>query len=689
MPGKKEKSKWSFRSIFSRSKSKNAGQDSGINGTSVQKQQTPPSYTNIASGYKQLLVDADALGNAKIKHDKKDDLEKLHKKKSDLYQKYEEAISVSGANESTVQSWQRENMESNKQSAEIVFEATEKKVSKNIEAREALEKHKGTALVKVVQHATEVKKKDDVMEEDLFAPIQSGLTQKERKVQEDKRRALAAKKEELAEERKEAEAKNAKKESRDSKMEKAGFLSTMGGFLGTVFGSIADSAETLASAGVDTKSSLDSLKKGETGRLEFLKDNSTSWTGGLGIAAAGLSLISGIVSMVELGRGLVKTIKHSKKGHSDAQEKWLDARTALGNICETVSNLIGAVAPFTSMIPFLGSVLGIADSGLQMVVGSMNLATNSVHAVMMRHDKEKLWKEIERKRKKYVAAKNEEDARYFDVDSIGDNHTASQAYDRKQKFSSIDQKRRGLLKTVAEAQNIEKIERTAKTSKNASEFAGAEMEISTRLSAMRRDWHEGKLGMTREDYKKSMHQMEALQLMSQYRTAEKAAKKMHKAIGHDVEGLATNGTKIVGNALSLAGQITAASGFGATLIAAGVGVNMVEGAYEQGRTAGSFLYKQFRKFSGAQANKENTRAEMGAYLYDKMISLGSDNVEWDNNFFKLDGVPDYRIREESKSMNELYSIVRRGLDARVSTLLGATTADDMKGALAEAFGQED
>lgn len=116
---------------------------------------------------------------------------------------------------------------------------------------------------------------------------------------------------------------------------------------------------------------------------------------------------------------------------------------------------------------------------------------------------------------------------------------------------------------------------------------------------------------------------------------------------------------------------------------------MVEGAYEQGRTAGSFLYKQFRKFSGAQANKENTRAEMGAYLYDKMISLGSDNVEWDNNFFKLDGVPDYRIREESKSMNELYSIVRRGLDARVSTLLGATTADDMKGALAEAFGQED
>lgn len=687
MPGKEKK--WSFRSIFSRSKSKNAGQDSGINGTSVQKQQTPPSYTNIAFEYKKLLTDAETLGNAEVKHNKKDDLEKLHKRKSDLNQKYAEAISVSGANEDTVQSWQRENMASAKQSAEIVVETTDKKLSKNIEARESLEKHKDSALVKVVQYATKVKKKDEVMEEDLFAPIQSGLTKKERKVEEDKRRALAAKKEKLAEERKEAEAKSAKKESRDSKMEKAGFLSTMGGFLGTVFGSIADSVETLADAGVETKSSLDALKQGKKGRLEFLKDNSTSWTGGLGIAAAGLSLISGIVSMVELGRGLVQAIKHNRKKNVDAQEKWLDARTALGNICETVSNLIGAVAPFTSMVPFLGSSLAIADSGLQIVVGSMNLATNSVHAVKMRHDKEKLWKEIERKRKKYADA-GSIDASYFDVDSVEGKSISSQNGKRKQKFSSIDQKRRGLLKTVAEAQGIEKIELNEKSSKNASEFAGAEMEISTKLSAMRRDWHEGKSGMTREDYKKSMHQMEALQLMSQYRTAEKAAKKMHKAIGHDVEGLATNGTKIVGNALSLAGQITAASGFGATLIAAGVGVNLAEGAYEQGRTAGSFLYKQFRKFSGAEANKQNTRAEMGAYLYDKMLSLGPDYVEWDGNFFKLDNsVPDYRVREESKSMNELYSIVRRGLDARVSTLLGATTADDMKGALAEAFGQED
>ena len=164
---------------------------------------------------------------------------------------------------------------------------------------------------------------------------------------------------------------------------------------------------------------------------------------------------------------------------------------------------------------------------------------------------------------------------------------------------------------------------------------------------------------------------------------------MSKASGHDIEGLITNSVNIVAEALKLVGEATAATGFGAAMFAAGTIVSISEGGYEMGREGASKLYKVFRKRYGSEKNKENTRSEMAEYLYDKMLSVSPANVEWEGDFFKLDdSVKDYRVREESRSMDELYGILRQGLDARVSLLVNAPTPKDMKKAMAAAFSQD-
>ena len=151
----------------------------------------------------------------------------------------------------------------------------------------------------------------------------------------------------------------------------------------------------------------------------------------------------------------------------------------------------------------------------------------------------------------------------------------------------------------------------------------------------------------------------------------------------------TNFISLGGHITTLAGEITAASGVGASLIVAGAAVNATVGFYELVRDVASGGYKLVQKFSGAKANKDNTRKEMGMFLYDKMVSIGPDNVPWTGEFFDVsDSVPDYKIRQERESMDELHNILNRGLDARLSSLVITPTKDYFIDTLASAFAQD-
>ena len=53
-----------------------------------------------------------------------------------------------------------------------------------------------------------------------------------------------------------------------------------------------------------------------------------------------------------------------------------------------------------------------------------------------------------------------------------------------------------------------------------------------------------------------------METMEQYREADKAQKKMGKALLHNVESVITGGTNVVANGLKLAGEIASDTGVG-------------------------------------------------------------------------------------------------------------------------------
>ena len=62
--------------------------------------------------------------------------------------------------------------------------------------------------------------------------------------------------------------------------------------------------------------------------------------------------------------------------------------------------------------------------------------------------------------------------------------------------------------------------------------------------------------------KTQKRELEAMETMEQYREADKAQKKMGKALLHNVESVITGGTNVVANGLKLAGETASATGVG-------------------------------------------------------------------------------------------------------------------------------
>ncbi len=626
-----------------------------ISAQPMQMQQTP-AFWQIGSDYNAFAEKAaNFASNEKAKHAKKTELDAMAREKKALDDRYTEAVNtpveMKGMDFDLAD--EKETMEQRKSNADEVWSSTEEKAQKQIAAREQLEKYRGSSTMAVIKHAKKMS------EQDQQADAPQPSTEKTR----------------AANARNAANAEKEKKDKREGHEGRAGFAGAIMSILSAIWSSISDGKSAVKGiAGV--------AEDEVTGTaVEQLKKNAGGAEGGLNNMAAIMSLFNAILSAIGLGRSIAKAAKNVDNFARDGQERWLDCRTILQNITDLFGNLVGAAAPFIDLVPFLGPSLNIAVSGMQIVVSSMNLGSNIYHKHQTEVQKEELWAQIERKRKKYTGV----EAGYFDI--------APGETKRKRSWSKIDQKRKMLRQIVGVSMGADRgtveSRKWWQTKTNQTYYADAEARISTRISAYRDRWHKGELTESAEEYKKKMHAMEALELMAQYRNVEKAQKKMNKSIGHDVENLLTSSTKVVGNAMVLAGEITAASGAGLVVMGAGKAVVTAEDIYEMLRGVYGMTRTGIRKTFGAEQNKENTRGEMAAYLYDKMLSLAPPHAEWaGEDFFKLDAtVPDYKVREMGRSVEELNNILRKGLDARISDIMATKNSSIMKEALASAFGQ--
>lgn len=618
---------------------------------------TPPAYTKIAARYATVKEGVDKIGRSKKKHMEGEHLATLTKEKEKVDKEYEVAfkkeIPESKAKDKDVRAQeerrrqelqrQKDAMQTKKEETDSALETVTGKVSKNIAAKEKLKTYEGKLLPKVIRHASELSTGDELVKTD-----DASLSEEEK---QDKKK--------LTIERAEKKKKFKKQDKEAGVFEKTGLARTVALHGATIAGAISDGVSQFKFPDREAIEKFDKYK----------------WFDGATDVGSALSILAAVEATGSFVKSCIDTHRRNKSETVDDQERWQDARLILGKISDLFSALIGAAAPYTALVPVLGPILNIADSLLQCIVGGMNLFTNVYHKHKMSGERARIWQVIAERREKYKKKGDTESAGYYNMDGIG----ATGLFKRSRQWSQADAKRKQLQETVAN--------QVYANGARPAEFQASSMEtgISGRLSQLRQDKHDSKLSSEEEKtYRRNKHAMEALQLMSHYRTVEKAEKKMTKAIVLGAEGLATNTVKIVGNAALLGGTITA----NPAAAGAGVGINITEGGYEVARFVGSQIYKKIREAYGSQARKEETREQMAEHLFDRMVSLGPGKQKWSGEFFSLDDVEDYKIREYRAGMDELDTTIRRGLDARASTLLSAPTGKDMKAALAAAFSQD-
>lgn len=597
----------------------------------------PPTYQQVIDGYASLNEKMGTLLQDQYKHKKKQALENLTKEKEGIDQEYVKANgSLATKNMDANQEDKYMEMQATKQAADMGLTLMTEKVNKSIAAKEHLETYRGKLLPKLVKHADSLKQGDDKIAKVNTASFNLQELKEAGQLNIDRRK-----------QKKTFE----KSDKQDGVLEKTGLANTILQHGTTIISAISDG--------------VSQFKFSDRDAIEKFKDY--KWFDGFGDAASLLSLLSLVESGAEFVKACIDTHKRRTSGNIDRQEQWKDARMIMEQIAGLFSTMLGAVAPYTALVPLLGSILGIVDSGIQCLIGGMNLFTNIYHGSQMHKERKRIWAEIERKRKKYEKQKDETSAAYYTMEGTGKG-----VFKRSRDWSKIDAKRKKL--------RDEDLKGTV-----------SDGELSSRISKLREERHQAieesgtRFGDDRKSYKEKMRAMEALQLMNHYRAVEKAEKKMDKAVAHDTEGLAKNAVKIIGNAVSLGGEISA----NPIAAAAGYGINVAEGGYEMARDAGSAVYKQVRKWYGAEGRKQETRSQMADYLFDKMVSLGPTAQKWTTDeFFDLT-VKDYKIKEYGQSMDELNTVLRKGLDSRMTLLLSAPTGADMKKALAAAFSQDE
>ncbi|MBS6397847.1 MAG: hypothetical protein KH452_11980 [Clostridiales bacterium] len=405
------------------------------------------------------------------------------------------------------------------------------------------------------------------------------------------------------------------------------------------------------------------------------------------------SVIGSVASVLSAGLHLISLVKSSvqmfKEEHTgdadpkvDGQERWNKARDMLHQIVDIFGDALGLADGFISVIPLLKPTLAIIKDGLSMVVDFADLFTNSTHIEQMRRQRNRIYERIQKKKEKYSSGAKKDTA-------------AAEAYDVKKQWFQfrsdvVDDKRKDMMKTVALANQgqpdeIRIVQGADLRSRNDSRYREAQYGLGQRIVQMKASGAD----------KSKIRQMEALEMMEQYRETDKAHKKMVKALLHNLESIIKGGVAITSSGLKIVGQLASLTGVGAVAGGAAYGsavaLDVASAGYELTRNAVSSAYGGIRKLVGTEANKETTRTDMALSMMYKMQEITESSV-WENRKFKesagLDLAQPKDVIREGRNVEHLRSILRDGLDARVSSLIASQNAGELKEKIAASFGQD-
>lgn len=414
------------------------------------------------------------------------------------------------------------------------------------------------------------------------------------------------------------------------------------------------------------------------GVIEEITEKDSS---GAGITGAVLGGISTVLKCMKTGASIVYQLRRDYKNAKsnaevirDSQERFKLSRKYIREIVEIMDGFQGTFAPLTKVIPFYNGIWGLCLGGANMLLDVTDMITYSVHVEQMRRDRNKVYQRIQDKKSKYS-----KDGRAPDAD-------AAEAYNLGEKgfFTTkstlVDKKRKELINKLGEEDPNVKLRSRNDTKKRAVQYG------------LGKNINEG------NHSKSEKRQLEALEMMEQYRELDKAHKKMSKAVLHNVEAILTGATGLVGNGLKLAGEIAVASGVGggvgAGLITAGMATGLAEGGYELARDGVAKGYKGIRTLIGTEDNKATTREDMAIAIMDRMSEI-KDSAVWDQTGKKFKDQsalerPENRkdVVRQGRNVEHLHSVLRRGLDVTMSDLIVSKSRKELKEKISGAFGQD-
>lgn len=466
----------------------------------------------------------------------------------------------------------------------------------------------------------------------------------------------------------------------DSASEMFGTATDLNESIGDLGGSMED-AEKLKGK----KAFQHEIKDGKKETGEFVDNDAVS------IIGMCCTLINSALHLIQLVKTFVEIGKKEMENSSDAptldgQERHKMARDVLRQIVGLFGDATDIAGGFIDAVPLLGPVLEILKGGLEMTMDTWDMASDSYHVEMMRRERNLIYERMQAKKEKYSQdeTKDEEAAEAYTID---EKLFQSRATD-------VDDKRKDMLKTVAlstqnDPDKIRIVQKGDMRSRNDSRYREAQYGLGQRI-------REKKMapGEKSKEEKTKLRQMEALEMMEKFREAEKAHKRMRKSVMLKVESIIKGAVGLVSSGLSLAGQIAAMTGVGtaagAGLMGASTVIDVASLGYDAGRMGVTGAYHGVRKLIGTEANKDTTREDMALVIMDRMKEVGGSEV-WDGEHFaddnRLDQANEKDVIRQGENVRQLKTLLRGGLDASMSELIGSDSAENLKEGIAGAFGQ--
>lgn len=424
-----------------------------------------------------------------------------------------------------------------------------------------------------------------------------------------------------------------------------------------------------------------------------------------GIVGNVLSLISGVlhvISLVKAGANWIKAANATEGSQLDAQQRWKNIKGIFHKLVDVFGDINGTLSVFTALVPLLGSCLSLTQGGLAIILNLTDMVDSSVHIEMMRRDRNQIFDRIQKKKAKYENAATKDE-------------TAAEAYTlQEERYRSrsgdVNEKRKALLQKVAlgnqdGASKIHIVKSDEMRSRNDSRYREAQYGIGERMAVLRNEIAEDRAKEERgeqvqpnkmKENKSKLRQMEALELMEEYRELDKSHKKMRKALYHQLEeigkgtvGLISSGTKLTGEiaCMTVAGAVA-----GAALLGTASTVGIVNGGYSLARGGAAQVYGIARKLAGTADNKETTRNDMAIMMIDRMSEVGNSDIWTQTRGFKnepeLDTVNPKTIVRQGRNVSQLHNVLRRGLDADMPELINAPSKAELRKKIAASFGQE-